>query len=144
MRIILATGGFDPLHGGHIAYFNAAKKLGDKLIIGINSDAWLTRKKGRAFMPIHDRVQIIENLRMVDGVILFNDDDGTAIEAIRNVKFLHPSDEIIFVNGGDRTEDNIPEMTCKDVVFKFGVGGGKTNSSSWLLKDWKEHNVVGP
>ena len=81
--IVLVTGGFDPLHSGHIEYFKSAKKLGDKLIVGINSDAWLMRKKGRYFMPISERVQIIENLKMIDGVILFNDNDDSATEAIK-------------------------------------------------------------
>ena len=138
MKIVLVTGGFDPIHSGHIEYFNAAKKLGDKLIVGLNSDSWLVRKKGQAFMPIHERVRIIENLKMVDGVILFNDDDGSAIEAIKNVKQLYPTDEVIFANGGDRTPDNIPEMIIHDVIFKFGVGGeNKANSSSWILQEWK-------
>jgi len=65
MKIVLVTGGFDPLHSGHIEYFKAAKNLGDKLIVGLNSDAWLSRKKGRAFMPCNARVAIIENLLTV-------------------------------------------------------------------------------
>ena len=138
MNIVLVTGGFDPLHSGHIAYFESAKQLGDKLIVGVNSDAWLERKKGRAFMPITERTTIIQNLRMVDGVILFNDDDGSSIEAVKNVQNLFPNDQIIFANGGDRTAGNIPEMACKDVIFKFGVGGDdKRNSSSWILEEWK-------
>ncbi|NBU52946.1 MAG: hypothetical protein EBS33_00990 [Alphaproteobacteria bacterium] len=64
MKIVLVTGGFDPLHAGHIDYFNQAQQLGDKLIVGVNSDAWLTRKKGKNFLPIVDRVRIIENLKM--------------------------------------------------------------------------------
>ena len=65
-RIVLVTGGFDPLHSGHIAYFKAAKKLGDELWVGINSDAWLERKKGQAFMPYEERLEIIRNLNMVN------------------------------------------------------------------------------
>jgi cytidyltransferase-like protein len=83
MKIIIVSGGFDPLHSGHIEYFKAARELGDKLIVAVNSDAWLERKKGRAFLPCHERISIIENLKMVDGVILFNDNDDTAIEAIK-------------------------------------------------------------
>ena len=64
IKVVLCTGGFDPIHSGHIAYLQEAKKLGDKLIVGLNSDAWLERKKGRAFMPISERVQIVENLKM--------------------------------------------------------------------------------
>jgi mannose-1-phosphate guanylyltransferase/mannose-1-phosphate guanylyltransferase/mannose-6-phosphate isomerase len=89
-------------------------------------------------MPGHERSAIIENLKMVDGVILFNDNDNTAIEAINNVKKLYPNDQIVFANGGDRTAGNIPEMLIPDVLFKFGVGGDiKMNSSSWILDEWK-------
>lgn len=137
MKIVLVTGGFDPLHAGHIEYFNESKQLGDKLFVGINSDAWLTRKKGKNFLPIVDRVKIIENLKMVDGVILFNDDDDTAIEAIKNVKLLYPNNSIIFANGGDKHAINVPEITVPNILFKFGVGGNsKINSSSDLLEQW--------
>jgi mannose-6-phosphate isomerase-like protein (cupin superfamily) len=98
----------------------------------------LERKKGRSFMPIDERTRIIQNLKMVDGVILFNDNDGSATEAIHNVKRLFPNDHIIFANGGDRTDKNIPEMAVQDVEFIFGVGGeDKKNSSSWILEEWK-------
>ena len=83
MKIVIVTGGFDPLHSGHIAYFEAARALGDRLVVGLNSDAWLTRKKGRPFMPMAERRAIIENLRMVDKVIEFDDADNTSIDAIR-------------------------------------------------------------
>jgi cytidyltransferase-like protein len=136
-RVVLVTGGFDPLHSGHIEYFKAARSLGDMLVVGVNSDAWLERKKGRAFMPSNERVTIIQNLKVVDHCILFNDDDDSAREAIRNVKLLYPNSQIIFANGGDRTRDNIPEMSEKDVEFAFGVGGeDKLNSSTWLLDNW--------
>lgn len=137
-KIVLATGGFDPLHSGHIAYLREARELGDMLVVGVNTDAWLVRKKGRAFMPAADRVAVIESLQFVNHCILFGDNDDTAVEAINNVKLLYPNDHIIFANGGDRTKDNIPEMCVKDVEFVFGVGGtNKTNSSSWLLDEWK-------
>jgi cytidyltransferase-like protein len=139
MKVVLVTGGFDPLHSGHIAYFEAAKKLGDKLVVGVNTDSWLTRKKGRPFMPGYERVSIIQNLKMVDHCVLFGDDDGTAIEAIKNVKIMYPDAHIIFANGGDRTKENIPEMVFDDVEFVFGVGGeDKKNSSSWILKEWSQ------
>ena len=73
MKVVLVTGGFDPLHSGHIEYFRAAKKLGDVLVVGINSDEWLTRKKGRPFMPFKERLAIIESLEMVDDVMSFED-----------------------------------------------------------------------
>ena len=137
-KIVLVTGGFDPLHSGHLAYLKAAKKLGDKLIVGINSDDWLIRKKGKNFLPEKERHEILSSIRYVDGCILFNDSDDTAIEAIKNVKMLFPFAQIIFANGGDRTGDNIPEMIFDDVEFVFGVGGkNKKNSSSWILKKYE-------
>lgn len=137
-KVVLCTGGFDPPHAGHIQYLNAARKLGDMLVVGINSDAWIQRKKGRTFMHATERITIIQNLKCVDHCILFNDDDDTAIEAIKNVQAMYPSSQIIFANGGDRVADNIPEMVVNDVIFKFGVGGSeKINSSSWLLNEWK-------
>jgi cytidyltransferase-like protein len=143
MKIVLVTGGFDPLHSGHIEYFKAAKALGDKLIVGLNSDAWLARKKGQPFMPITERMSIIENLKLVEHCVIFNDDDGSSIEAINNAKMMYPNDEIIFANGGDRTSDNIPEMIFDDVKFVFGVGGeNKMNSSSWILREWKQPKTL--
>ena len=140
MNVVLVTGGFDPLHSGHIEYFIEAKKLGDKLVVGVNTDAWLKRKKGRPFMPGGERISIIQNLSMVDHCLLFGDDDDSAIEAINNVRLLYPDAHIIFANGGDRTSENIPEMEAdvENISFKFGVGGeNKANSSSWILDEWK-------
>lgn len=139
--IVIATGGFDPIHSGHILYLAEAKKLGTKLIVGLNSDEWLTRKKGRPFMPFAEREIILSCLFMVDAVIGMKDDDGTAIDCIRCVRDVYPNNKIIFANGGDRTSLNIPEMDCgvENIEFFFGVGGNyKKNSSSWILKNWKE------
>jgi cytidyltransferase-like protein len=138
MKIVIVTGGFDPIHSGHIALLKEAKKLGHALAVGLNSDEWLRRKKGHEFMPWSERSAIIENLKMVDVVFSFNDSDGSAIDAIKRVKEVYPDDELIFANGGDRTKDNIPEMIFDDVEFVFGVGGeDKKNSSSWILEEWK-------
>ena len=145
MKVVVVTGGFDPLHSGHIEYFKAAKQLGYLLIVGINSDDWLIRKKGRAFMPFIERKTIIENLYQVHKVIEFDDSDDTAIDAINKVKELYPKANIIFANGGDRTKDNIPEMVFDDVDFVFGVGGNnKMNSSSWILEEWKSPKTERP
>ena len=140
MKIVLITGGFDPLHSGHIAYFKAAKTLGDMLIVGLNSDDWLVRKKGAAFMPWNERLCIINNLSMVDEVYTFDDDDGSAKHFIQQARAHYPDAELVFANGGDRTKDNIPEMDVIDsnLSFVFGVGGeDKKNSSSWILQEWK-------
>jgi len=139
-KIVLITGGFDPLHSGHIAYFKAAKALGDILIVGVNSDAWLTRKKGSPFMPYKERAEIVRNIVGVDFVIDFDDSDNSAKRAIWMVRQSYPNDKIIFANGGDRTDKNIPEMDIQDqnLEFVFGVGGfNKANSSSWILQEWK-------
>lgn len=142
MKIVLVTGGFDPLHAGHISYLNHADHLGDWLVVGLNSDAWLARKKGQAFMTWHERMTILDNLHMVDRVIEFDDTDGTACDAIRQVQNMFPDGDIVFANGGDRTQDNIPEMIFDDVEFVFGVGGeDKLNSSSKILKQWKSTEV---
>ena len=142
MDVVLVTGGFDPLHSGHLAYFKAAKKLGDKLVVGINSDEWLTRKKGRPFMPFEERAEIIKGLSIVDQIISFDDTDDTACGAIYKILATHGDIKVIFANGGDRTDANIPEMaTYGDLHycdFVFGVGGeNKKNSSSWILEEYK-------
>ena len=145
MKIVIVTGGFDPIHSGHIALLKEAKNLGHALAVGLNSDEWLRRKKGHEFMPWSERSAIIENLKMVDIVFSFDDSDGSAIDAIKRVKEVYPDDEIIFANGGDRTKDNIPEMVFEDVEFVFGVGGeDKKNSSSWILDEWKSPKTARP
>jgi D-beta-D-heptose 7-phosphate kinase/D-beta-D-heptose 1-phosphate adenosyltransferase len=142
MITVVATGGFDPIHSGHIEYLKDASASGTRLIVGVNSDEWLKRKKGRYFMPWEERAAIVSELACVDEVISFDDSDGTAIDALEQVKLLYPNDRIIFVNGGDRTKDNIPEMALEGVDFEFGIGGdNKANSSSWILKEWSQPSV---
>ena len=139
MKIIIVSGGFDPLHSGHIAYFKSAKDLGDKLIVALNSDEWLTKKKGKCFMPFLERKTIIESLSCVDLVVDFEDDDlGSATNALIKIKEMYPDDQLIFANGGDRNKGNIPEMVVENIKFEFSVGGDdKKNSSSWILKNWQ-------
>lgn len=139
MKIVVVTGGFDPLHSGHIEYFRAAKQLGDLLIVGLNSDEWLARKKGQPFMPLTERRIIVGSLKDVHCTMTFNDDDGSAKDLLINLKKEYPYAEIIFANGGDRTKDNIPEMDVPDITFTFGVGGDtKINSSSVILSEWNK------
>ena len=143
-KVVIVTGGFDPLHSGHIAYFKEARELGDHLVVGVNSDAWLERKKGKAFMPFEERCAIIKELACVDEVIGFNDDDDSACAAIYTVLATRGSSwKVVFANGGDRTNKNTLEYTMygnhQDVSFAFGVGGtDKKNSSSWILKEWNQ------
>jgi len=144
-KVVVVSGGFDPLHSGHISYLNQAKSLGDILVVGINSDEWLIRKKGRAFMNWHDRSRIIKELKAVDYVVSFDDSDNSAIKLIDTVKKTWPSSTIVFANGGDRTVENIPEMSVEGIEFVFGVGGEtKLNSSSSLLEEWKSPKTQRP
>ena len=148
MKIVIVTGGFDPIHSGHIALLKEARSLGDELVVGLNSDDWLSRKKGRPFMSFHERQSVLQELRCVDRVLEFDDSDGSACNLIKYLLEHTRSDcELIFANGGDHTPDNIPEMQLKDsrLSFIFGIGGSdKANSSSWLLKDWKQPRTKRP
>ncbi len=148
-KIVLITGGFDPVHSGHIAYITAARQLGDSLIVGVNSDEWLRRKKGHEFMPWEERATIISALHYVDRVINFDDSDNSAKDAIRKVRSIYPTAQIVFANGGDRTKENIPEMDLLQEMlhldFVFAVGGDdKKNSSSWILQEWKAPKTERP
>ena len=145
--VALITGGFDPLHSGHLALIKSAKEMSMLVCVGLNSDAWLYRKKGYVFMPFEERKEILESLTNVHKVVSFNDSDDTACRAIQVCAWVYPNqDNIIFCNGGDRTEENIPELdyvptssspekSSPTVEFAFGVGGtDKKNSSSALIK----------
>ena len=144
MKIVVVSGGFDPLHSGHIAYFKSAREYGDRLIVALNSDNWIINKKKKFFLPFEERKIILENLSMIDEVISFDDDNkGSCIHALVSIKQKYHSDEIIFCNGGDRTNKNIPEMALEGIKFEFGVGGNeKKNSSSWILKNWNYEKLT--
>tara|TARA_B100000131_G_scaffold32894_1_gene30506 strand:+ start:1938 stop:2390 length:453 start_codon:yes stop_codon:yes gene_type:complete len=139
--VVLVTGGFDPIHSGHISLLNSAKQIAplSALAVGLNSDHWLTRKKGKPFMPFYDRLMVVRALKMVDNVLEFDDSNDTACDAI--AQCLEIYDKVIFCNGGDRHNENTPEFNLyKDdsrVIYRWGVGGtGKKQSSSWLLEEW--------
>jgi cytidyltransferase-like protein len=138
-KTILLTGGFDPLHSGHIAYINEATRSCKHLTIGLNSDAWLKRKKGAYFMPFNERKEVLSNLKAVNLVIDFDDSDNSSTNAI--YKSLQLVDKVIFANGGDRNKSNIPEYEVfKDnlnVEFSYEIGGSrKKNSSSLILENY--------
>ena len=147
-EIVVISGGFDPIHSGHISYLKEAANYGDHLIALLNSDDWLIKKKGKFFLPFEERKIILENINHIDEVLEFKDDElGSCINGLKKIRDKYPNAKIIFCNGGDRKEENIPEMSLKDIVFKFGVGGDdKKNSSSSILKKWsfeKESRVWG-
>ena len=139
-KVSLVTGGFDPIHSGHLRYFERAKDLSGYLVVGVNTNEWLTKKKGQYFLPWVERADILSHLDMVDAVITVPDDEkGSACGAI--AKCLEISEQVIFCNGGDRIKSNIPEvMGYGDdprVEFKFAIGGeDKANSSSWILRGY--------
>lgn len=133
--VVAVSGGFDPLHIGHVRMFERAKAIGDELVVILNNDNWLKKKKGFAFMPEKERKEVIEALRAVDSVLITghkpNDKD---MSVSRELRAIRPD---IFANGGDRKLDNIPEVAVCDAIgcrMVFNVGkGGKIQSSSWLL-----------
>jgi cytidyltransferase-like protein len=142
-KIIVVTGGFDPIHSGHLSLIEEARKLG-RVIIGLNSDEWLIRKKGMPFQSFDERYAILSNIKNVLCVVKFDDSDGSAIDAIQKSHEMFPKSQIVFVNGGDRTSGNIPELEyCKQnsIEMLFGIGGNtKKNSSSWILSNWVNQN----
>ena len=107
-KVSLVTGGFDPIHSGHIRYFERAKDLSNYLVVGLNGDPWLKRKKGQYFQSWKERADIVRHLDMVDAVISWDDSDESACGAI--AKCLEIADKVIFCNGGDRARDNTPEF----------------------------------
>ena len=134
--VVVASGGFDPIHAGHIRLLQGAKKLGDELIVVINNDNWLKLKKGYVFMPQKERKEIIEALGCVDRAVLTRHSPKTNdISICVALKELKPD---IFANGGDRVKKNIPEVSlCKKIGCSmiFNVGrGGKIQSSTGLVK----------
>jgi D-beta-D-heptose 7-phosphate kinase/D-beta-D-heptose 1-phosphate adenosyltransferase len=136
---VTVSGGFDPIHAGHVRLFKKAKALGDRLIVILNNDNWLKAKKGYIFMPEKERKEIIEALRDVDKVMLTGHKKNPGDMSIcKELTQLKPG---IFANGGDRTKKNIPEVeTCLKIGCRmiFNVGGEKIQSSSWLIKKHNE------
>ncbi|MBI2047885.1 MAG: adenylyltransferase/cytidyltransferase family protein [Parcubacteria group bacterium] len=133
-KVVMVSGGWDPVHIGHVRLFQEAKKLGTKLIVVLNCDAWLIRKKGKAFMAQDERAELIRGFECVDEVFILESDRNDVVEAIQKFR------PHIFANGGDRKEEkDIPEAEiCKKlgVEMVFNVGGGKIRSSSELLKNY--------
>lgn len=130
MPTIAISGGFDPIHVGHVRLIQDASQYGDVVVI-LNSDDWLKRKKGYAFMSYDQRSEILVALRKVSMVLSVDDSDGTVLEALKRIRPEY------FANGGDRTAENTPELVfCLDNGIRplWGVGGDKVASSSELVK----------
>jgi len=128
---IIVSGGFDPIHVGHVRMLRAAAALGNVIVV-VNSDAWLMRKKGYIFMPFDERAEIINAIDGVVDVVAVNDSDGTVCSALRRIK---PE---MFGNGGDRTNKNTPENSvCAELGIEmiWSLGGGKVQSSTDLVRD---------
>ncbi len=155
MKVVAVSGGFDPLHIGHVEMFKEAKELGDKLIVIVNNDNWLRKKKGVEFMPEAERKAIIEAIRYVDEVTLTshpeNPEGALAMGVSKELEKIKPD---IFANGGDRNEANANDpnsslyydiKTCERLNIKmvYNVGrSGKIQSSSWLIQKAKENNPI--
>ena len=130
-KTICVSGGFDPVHIGHLRMIQEASEYGHVIAI-VNSDAWLMRKKGYIFMPFDERCEILEGFAATGETTNVDDKDGTVCEALRRIKPDY------FANGGDRKPNNTPEMdVCEELGIEmlWGVGGGKIQSSSTLVTD---------
>lgn len=133
-KTICLSGGMDPIHIGHVRMILDAAKYGDVVVI-LNSDDWLLRKKGYCFMPWEERKEILLSIRGVKEVSSVNDDDGTVCEALKRIKPDY------FGNGGDRKQNNTPEGSlCNDLGIEmiWNLGGEKIQSSSDLVKNSKK------
>lgn len=142
--IAIVSGGFDPIHPGHIMMMEECKKFSDYLIVGLNSNVWLTRKKGNFFMDMKHRSYVVSRLKVVDETMEFNDDDNSASDLLKKVVEKYPGTKVVFANGGDRSDPSkVRELEIAEklkIELKFGVGGShKESSSSDLLGRWKQY-----
>ena len=148
MRVIVISGYFNPIHRGHIDYIASARNLGDFLVVIVNNDEQVKIKGSTPFMDQDERLEIVRNIKGVDRAVISIDDDGTVCQTIRQEYYRLTDDPFFtamaFANGGDRNSDTTPEYEfCKknNIEMLWGIGGkNKANSSSWILKKWKERN----
>lgn len=139
--IVILSGGFDPIHIGHARMIIAASKLGSQVIVGVNSDDWLRRKKGYNFMSWDERSEMAESIKGVTKAVSFDDSDNSACDLLRKVRSENPNASICFANGGDRHQSNIPENSVANelgIALVWSVGGGKIQSSSDLVRNLRE------
>ena len=144
--ISIVSGGFDPIHPGHIMMMKDCLKFSNYLIVGVNSNKWLINKKGNYFMDIQHRIYVVSSLNVVNETMEFEDDDkGSANNLLIKIRNKYSNDKIIFANGGDRSDSSkiLEFETAKqyNIDLKFGIGGShKESSSSDLLKRWNEYS----
>ena len=142
-NLVLVSGGFDPIHSGHIKLIREASQYGEVVVL-LNSDKWLQNKKGKEFLPFYEREIIMKELKNVVDVLGFDDSDKTCIDGLRMAKKKYIKENIMFANGGDRNDKTTPESVfCEEnnIELLWGVGGNdKSNSSSWILKKWNNKN----
>lgn len=134
----IISGGFDPVHKGHVRLIKEAASQHGFVICILNSDEWLVRKKGRAFMPWEDRKEILEHMHYVAQVVPVDDADGTVCAGLKAIFAQYPGIRLTFCNGGDRVGENVPEVSlCNElgIHLAFNVGGGKVESSSRLIAE---------
>ena len=144
--ISIVSGGFDPIHPGHIMMMKDCLKFSNYLIVGVNSNKWLINKKGNYFMDIQHRIYVVSSLNVVNETMEFEDDDKvSANNLLIKIRNKYSNDKIIFANGGDRSDSSkiLEFETAKqyNIDLKFGIGGShKESSSSDLLKRWSEYS----
>jgi len=144
--ISIVSGGFDPIHPGHIMMMKDCLKFSNYLIVGVNSNKWLINKKGNYFMDIQHRLYVVSSLNVVNETMEFEDDDkGSANNLLIKIRNKYSNDKIIFANGGDRSDSSkILEFEIAkqyNIDLKFGIGGShKESSSSDLLRRWSEYS----
>lgn len=134
MKVVIVSGFFNPLHGGHLDMIEAAAKMGDKLVVVVNNDVQQIMKKDKIILTESNRARLMQALRLVDEVVISIDEDTTVIKTLEMIAKLYPNDEVIFANGGDRdSEKAVPETEiCQkyDIKMVFGAGIGKPDSST--------------
>jgi len=143
--IVIISGAFGPIHRGHVRLFKGAKSIGHKVVLGLNSDAWVVKNRGQVFMDWSERAEVLREFRNVDEVVSFNDSDGTALDLIMRVKQLYPELKIAFANGGSRNEKNTPESgmcAAYGIDMVFNAGGGIVASSTKLIENVKGNETI--
>lgn len=143
MKVVIVSGFFNPLHGGHLDMIEAAAKLGDRLIVVVNNDTQQVEKKGKVILQETSRARLLRALRVVDEVVIALDDDMTVIKTLEFLAGQYPDDELVFANGGDRDSAKVVPETdvCArhDIEMLFGVGGDNKKDSSTRINQALGH-----